>query len=150
MKGKIVLAGICGLFLAFGVAAALALVARTSSGLSSLEWPSVEGQIVLAKRHQGRSRLKRFEYRYLVDRVAYTGGRAAFVRVPYVDPLYRKYRSGMPVRVYYDPDDPKRSVVEPGAPLAGVLAEALVPLVMIGLGVAGLFYGFRQQEPEAG
>ena len=148
VKGKAVLAAICGLFLAFGVAAALALATRTSHGLASLEWPSVKGEIVLAMRHTGRNNLKRFEYRYSVGRAAYTGGRAAFVRVPYVDPLYRKYRSGMPVRVYYDPGDPARSVVEPGAPLAGVLAEAIVPLVMLGLGAAGLFYGFRRQEPD--
>lgn len=58
---------------------------------------------------------------------------AAFVRVPYVDPLYRKYHKGRPVTVYYDPLQPERSVIEPGAPA---------------LGGAILYYGLRRETPK--
>lgn len=149
MKKIVVLVGICGLFLIFGVLAAVTTVVETNSGLASRDWPTTEGEILRAQRHkgsQGARKVKRFEYRYTVDGNVYTSTRAAFVRVPYIDPLHRKYHSGMAVRVHYDAADPGRSVVEPGAPVIGVLAESLVSLILIGLGGAGLFYGLGRRD----
>jgi hypothetical protein len=81
------------------------------------------------------------EYRYAVAGQEYTGWRAAYVRVPYRRPLYKLYRPGQTVAVRYDPASPAEAVLEPGVPMLGVLAEALVPVLLIGLGGAGLFYG---------
>ncbi|NIT53573.1 MAG: DUF3592 domain-containing protein [candidate division Zixibacteria bacterium] len=151
MKGTVVLVVICGLFLLFGILTTVTTVDEVHTGLASRDWPTVDGEILLAQRHRGRRarHIKRFEYRYAVDGIEHTSTRAAFVRVPYIDPLYRKYRSGQAIKVYYDPSDPTRSVIEPGAPVLGVLAKTLVPLVMTGLGVAGLFFGLKQRKQRS-
>lgn len=146
MKETAVLVVICGVFIAFGALSAAALVRDTRAGLASQEWPSVQGEVLVARRRVGRRSTKRFEYRYVIDGTAYTSSRAAFVRVPYIDPIYRKYRAGMAVRVFYDPHDPERSVVETGAPAFGVLAESLVSIVMFALGGAGLYFGLRRHD----
>lgn len=148
MKGRVVLVIICGLFLSFGILTAVTTLDEVHTGLASRDWPTVDGKILLAQRHRGRKsrNIKRFEYRYAVDGTEHISTRAAFIRVPYIDPLHRKYRSGQAIKVHYDPSDPTRSVIEPGAPVLGVLAKALVPLVMAGLGVAGLFFGLKQRK----
>lgn len=146
MKKMIVLIAICGAFLSFGVLAGFGTIRDVRLGLASREWPSVMGEVIRARRRVGRSALRRFEYRYTVNGNTYTSARAAFVRPPYIDPLYRKYRSGMAVRVYYDPGDPTRSLVEPGAPVLGVLADSFVSVMMFTLGGAGLFFGMRRRD----
>ncbi len=146
MKGNLVLILICGAFLAFGGIAAVSSYKDIQAGLASKIWPTAEGEILKAQRHRGKSKnKKRFEYRYAVDGTEHSSTRAAFVRPPYIDPLYKKYSSGQAVQVHYDPADPARSVVEPGAPIFGALAEAITPLIMFGLGVAGLFFGLRSK-----
>lgn len=147
MKGKLILILICGAFLAFGTIAAVSSIYDVSAGLASSDWPTAEGEILKAQRHRGKSKnKKRFEYRYTVEGIEHTNTRAAFVRPPYIDPLYKKYRAGQTVQVHYDPTNPVRSVVEPGVPILGILAEAITPLIMFGLGGAGLFYGLRPRQ----
>lgn len=133
--------GFFGLFLGFGVLAAVDLVLEVRRGLAARDWPVAEGTVVLATSRAPNSSLKRLEYAYAVDGTEYSSTKAAFVRVPYTNPLHEVYERGQAVAVRYDPDDPARAVLEPGAPALGVLAEAVVPLVMLSLGGAGLFYG---------
>ncbi len=94
---------------------------------------------------EGRTRIGDFEYRYTVDGRAYTNWHAAFVRVPYVNPLHEAYPTGRTVTVHYDPADPERAVIEPGAPVLGVLAEAIVAAVMFGIAGVLVFYGFLRR-----
>ena len=142
MRAKLVLGAFCGAFLLLGLLAAIDTVGDVHSALAAESWPTVEGQVVLSRRHQGRTRLRDFEYRYTVDGTEYASHRAAFVRVPYVDPLHAAYPSGSRVTVHYDPGDPARAVIEPGAPLLGIFAESVVALVMLGIGGVLAFYGF--------
>lgn len=142
MKGRLVLAAFCGAFLILGLLAAADTAGEVRAGLAARNWPAVEGEVTLSRRHQGRTRLRDFEYRYTVDGRDYTSWRAAFVRVPYVNPLHEAYPSGSTVTVRYDPTDPARAVIEPGAPLLGVLGEAVAPAVMLGIAGVLIFYGF--------
>lgn len=142
MAGKTaILAAVCGAFVLFGLIAAADSIGDTRRGLQSQAWPTAEGEILRAQKRRGKSRLKRFEYRYTVSGQEYLSSRAAFIRTPYLRPLHRVYSSGQAVDVRYNPDDPAEAVVEPGAPLLGLLAEALVPLLLIGFGGAGFYFG---------
>ncbi len=145
MRANPVLAAICGAFLLFGVLAAVDLAFEVRDGLAARAWPTVEGEVTMSRRHQGRSRLKDFEYRYTIDGQDYENWRAAFVRVPYVNPLHEAYPAGRRVAVHYDPDDPERAVIEPGAPLLGVLVESLVSAVMFGIAGVLVFYGYLRR-----
>ena len=66
------------------------------------------------------------------------------MRVPYIDPIHRRYAAGMAVKIFYDPRDLTRRVVEPGAPALAVLADAFVSIVTFAVGGSGLFYGLRR------
>ena len=145
MKAKLVLGAFCGAFILLGLLAAADTAGEVRDGLAAAGWPTVEGEVVLSRRHQGRTRLRDFEYRYTVDGEDYASSRSAFVRVPYVDPLHAAYPAGSRVTVHYDPGEPARAVIEPGAPLLGILAEALVSVVMLGIGGVLVFYGFLRE-----
>ena len=142
MKAKLVLAALCAAFGLLGLLSAADTVDEVRSGLAARDWPAAQGEVVVSRRHQGRSRLKDFEYRYTVAGRDYTSSRAAFLRVPYVDPLHEAYPAGSTVTVHYQPEDPSQAVIETGAPVAGVLAEAIVPAVMLGIAGVLVFYGF--------
>jgi hypothetical protein len=45
------------------------------------------------------------------------------------------------VAVRYDSANLGEAVLEPGAPMLGILAEALVALLLFGVGGVGLYYG---------
>ena len=141
----VILAGICGAFILFGVIAAVGTAVEMRAGLRSLDWPMAEGEITRSERRRANSRLKRLEYRYAVAGQEYTGWRAAYVRVPYWRPTYKLYRPGRAVAVRYDPENPAEAVLEPGAPVVGVLTDALVPLLLVGFGGIGLFYGLKRR-----
>lgn len=142
MKAKLVLAALCGAFALLGLLAALDTVGEVRAGLAARAWPTGEGEVVVSRRHQGRTRLGDFEYRYSVAGQDYASWRAAYLRVPYVNPLHETYPSGSTVTVHYDPEDPARAVIETGAPLLAVFAEAVMPVVMLGIAGVLVFYGF--------
>jgi hypothetical protein len=49
------------------------------------------------------------------------------------------------VAVRYDPANLGEAVLETGAPMLGILAEALVALLLFGVGGVGLYYGLIRQ-----
>ncbi len=144
MARLVVLFGFCGAFILFGLMSAAASLGDFRNGQQSLSWPSTEGEITQSVRRRGSRKLKALEYRYTVNGTAHAGTRVAFMRTPYVKPVYKTYRTGQRVRVHYDPTDPGQAVLEPGTPILAVIAESLVPILLIFGGSAGLFYGFRR------
>ncbi len=144
MSKTLILFAFCGGFILFGLAAAGSLYVDIRNGGKSLTWPTAEGTITYSARRRGKSTLKRLEYEYAAAGAVHTASRAAFLRTPYVAPTHEVYREGQRVAVRYDPADPARAVLEPGAPLLAILAHALVPVLLIGFGSAGLYYGLRR------
>ena len=144
MTRIVILLGFCGAFILFGLISAAALVGDLGSARQSLSWPSAEGTITRSVRRRGSRLLKSLEYRYSVSGTTYSATRAAFLRVPYSKPIHETYRTGQRVSVRYDPSEPGRAVLEPGAPILAVIAGSLVPALLIVIGSAGLFYGLRR------
>ena len=135
MSKTIVLFLFCGALILFGLLTAADLYRDIRLGGASLEWPTAEGEITYSVRRRSKSNLKSLEYSYAV---------AAFLRVPYVAPTHALYRTGQKVDVRFDPADPSRAVLEPGAPALAILAHAILPILLIGFGGAALFYGLRR------
>lgn len=140
----IILLGFCGGFILFGLLAAGSTVVDLRDAWASQDWPATEGEVTYSTKRRSRKNLKSLEYGYTVNQTAYLATRAAFIRVPYTKPVYRIYHKGQRVDVRYDPADPSRAVLEPGAPVLGIIAEMAVPALLIMFGSAGLFFGFRR------
>jgi hypothetical protein len=108
------------LSIAYGIY--LVLLARKSA-----EWPKTEGTVTRFKITQDggpdESNLPAAEvrYRYSVDDKQYSGDLVAFgtrnmhTNLGLVERLARAYPKGTRVQVAYDPENPGRAVLEPGA-----------------------------------
>jgi len=115
----------------------------------SKSWPTVEGEIttaeVLDKRKPGErhSTYKaRIEYQYSVEGVAHSGDRVSFAgdvsssNRGAASELTARYREGSKVAIYYDPEDPSDSVLEPGMTAMVYLFPAIGGLfLVIGVGI---------------
>ena len=133
-------------------------------GLKSRDWPRVPGIVRSSavqesyktrKSGSGSERYKVYEatliYDYTVDAQSYTGDRISFGHAPsenrhaeqsYVDRL----PSGSEVTVFYDPNQPDRSVLHPGKTEVKPIGLIVVGLVFIGGGI-WMFFKFRDGVP---
>lgn len=96
-------------------------------GRASLSWPAADGEVMSSTVRERRGRRGPFyesdvEYRYAVGGVEFTGRRPSFggVRLAERSPAvaYAELgglEPGARVPVYYDPRDPRRSVLRPGS-----------------------------------
>jgi hypothetical protein len=117
-----------GLYMAFRSVEELTL------GLESRAWPGVEGRVLVDDRD------RRF-YGYLVDGRAHAGERIRFpAGLPGQAPgeLPAEYAPGQEVRVFYAPDGPHVSVLQPGVWIPGIAAGFGIAAVMVPAGVLGL------------
>jgi hypothetical protein len=126
----------CGLTL-IGIVIATAGIIGLQPALRSLHWPATQGEVITSEitRQAGQTRA-RVRYRYSIDDKTFTGGHIAYhgsrslPGLPAVtaEAIVRRYPPGSAVSVYYNPLDPVRAVLEPGAGAAITL-----PLVAGGL-----------------
>ena len=75
-------------------------------------------------------------YQYKVNRIRYNGDRISFGdhaggSSSLAKSLVHRYRAGREVHVYYDPDRPDRSVLEPGQTLGTLLPLAFGGLFLV-------------------
>jgi|GEM_PF-1352763 len=82
---------------------------------ASVDWPTVEGKIILCRHSQPRENAPpgRIEYVYTVDGISHSSDVVVFGQA-YRDDHYRRYPAGTRVTVTYDPDDVTNAVLEPG------------------------------------
>lgn len=115
----------------------------------STDWPSVKGKIVKSgiRTERGTSSSATSSrnsyhadivYEYLTGEGAYTGRRVSFGEYGREDEIHatqvsEKYPEGETVDVYYDPDQPTESVLEPGS--------QGVPWFFLALGFPILLFG---------
>lgn len=125
----------------------------------SADWPRTQGWVETSRverfaRTGGRvePRLE-LSYSYSVQGETYSGHR---VRLPAPVPgvlqdgpqqLTGRYPAGLQVDVFYDPEDPSRAVLEPGAPAAAylpILGGAALALVGAAAFAAGVVLGLKR------
>ena len=135
------------IFLVVGVVVGALLVWQLIKGMRSKNWPTAPGSVIDAQitmhydddgdRMYGAS----IHYRYTVDGLEYSGDKRTFGDFSSnnrrrAENIVGQYPSGSAVQVYHHPDDPEDSVLEPGTKGQSFLF-LLLPLIFIGLGVAG-------------
>jgi hypothetical protein len=138
------------LFLAFGAVGLWRNWRHLGPARASARWPRAAGEIdrselrVVGYDEDGEpERRTSIRYRYRVGGDSYTGARVFFgdsLALRFAGPGRRRlaaYPAGRAVEVAYDPADPTRAVLEPGAGPAAYLACA-VPAGVALLGAVGL------------
>ena len=143
----------------FGVVVLVIFGFSALRGRATSEWSSVEGTVSESRVGRSSSASGRIQYyarvayEYEVNAVRYVGNTIAIgavtgflVRESSAQKIVEKYPVGKRVRVYYDPEDPSKAVLEPGAssdvtvmlPIGGfILVVGVVILVVILLGKRG-------------
>lgn len=118
-------------------------------GASSPKWPTVTGQVVSSDLQRSRDRQGMVTYRAEVAYKYEVGGQTyASDRVFFGDQLQtswatgpvrevERYHPGSQVQVFYDPNKPSRSVLEPGAPWQ-VYVVLFTAAAFLGFGIAVL------------
>ncbi|MCB1138381.1 MAG: DUF3592 domain-containing protein [Leptospiraceae bacterium] len=96
-----------------------------NDGLASKNWPSTEGTIIEARLEQVRNTggttsektIAHFFYEYSVNGEQYSSSRLNFFSIS-GDPVTaaKSHEPGQAVVVYFDPENPDKSVLEPGLP----------------------------------
>ncbi len=130
---------------AFGLCMTIFVIVVWRRGLRSLEWPQTTGVV----RESRIMDMALFEpipptpvvrYEYEVGGIKYSSRTVAFGLTRAPSEYIKKYRVGFNVPVYYNPDKPKVSVLEPGR------ANVIVYLTIFGLilsiaGIALMLWG---------
>lgn len=134
MKVEISHIALALMFLTCGILALVLVGGRIGSAAASADWPSVEGRLAkigLSERksstYAGRIGTRTesvsygidVEYDYRVSGRTYRGQQFSFEPRSgdreYWEAKTRKFKTGSPVSVYYDPSNPESSVLETGA-----------------------------------
>jgi hypothetical protein len=134
-----------------GASAMFLGVENSMKAQDSLEWPTVEREVIFSSIESERSRSHtgsgssrsityrvRVIYEYAVDGTQYTGERIAYgeyatARRSDAERITDKYPTGKKVLVSYMPAHPEESVLEPG--------QAGLPWFFVGLGLIFLLTG---------
>lgn len=139
------------IFLIIGVILGGFLLWQVLKGLKAKNWPTVPGR-VLASRvttsvsyddgHRSTTYGAEVSYHFEVDGLEYTGDRRSFAdysssSIRRAEKIVAKYMPGTEVTVYYRPDEPEESVLEPGTNMVMVLF-LLLPAIFLVVGVLGL------------
>lgn len=107
-------------------------------GLESRRWPTVPGVVTVSETKQSDESWRfRIEYRFEVDGRSRRGNRLELTSYTYTRDnaraLQDRYRVGTQVEVHYDPTNPAKSVLVPGAGASWVVG--VFTLVVAGFGI---------------
>ncbi|RUM89939.1 MAG: hypothetical protein DSZ23_02540 [Thermodesulfatator sp.] len=115
------------LFLVLGLWALLVSFSMGLEGWKAKQWPEAKGRIIISKvqewRTPGKIRIARLcldvDYLYLVGERVLEGHRLnsgwrCFASEDHIKKILKRYPSGRQVRVYYNPENPEKSLLEPG------------------------------------
>lgn len=131
---------------------------EVKGAFASSNWPFVYGTIthsevkITEERVSGSTTTKRnysyqpeIKYEYYLDGMPLIGERVRFGGVSnrqIAENLVGIYKPGDEVQVYYNPDNPKDSVLEPGISF-GMLLMPMLGLAAIGCGILGVIIYFK-------
>ena len=128
---------------------------RRSAALqaASVNWPTGEGRISDAKLHSFRDNDKHLNYMarvwhaYEVNGQSYTAEKISWGGQPYgrvatqANEILARYPVGTPVKVYYNPQKPKQSVLEPHN-TGGVKTMGWIAIAFFVIGIVFFVLGF--------
>jgi hypothetical protein len=131
-----------GVFVILGSVFLALLFTGTWQGKASLQWPTVEGEIVESfvseEYDEGRCYRPKIRYRYQVNDQEYTSELTTFKAYWLVrktaEKMVDRYPVGSRVQVHYNPRRPKQAVLEPGASLPPAVA-LIVVIAMLAFGI---------------
>ncbi|MBI2122008.1 MAG: DUF3592 domain-containing protein [Candidatus Sungbacteria bacterium] len=124
---------------------------------ASQSWPAVEGVIKISEFTTNRDRDDggvtygaSIVYDYTVKGTVYSGSNVHFGQYSTSDPSYgrglvNRYPVGEQINVYYDPNDPSISVLEPGAGWSSFMVVGIGALFTL-LGFIGGFFQFKKYK----
>jgi len=109
--------------------------------LTNKEWPSVEATIqnVQITKHQdesGKFYNIALEYSYELGEYRYTRESALKNVYEKKRHLKQKYAPGLPITAYYNPENPRESVLESGINMAMIIILLLIPAILIIVGIS--------------
>ncbi len=165
MVALLVVAVFAGVFLTIGWVFYNTGLENVALGEESLEWPHVEGKVISSRVNVSKgtgtkqdSYTPMVTYTFTVNGSAYEGDQVAFGALydgRTAGQTVSRYQKGKTVKVFYDPEDPNVSVLEPGAEQASNLYHAFGLIFLIfGSLVAALlipltFRAIRGKSPGA-
>ncbi len=130
---------------------------RYNVGKKSADWPSVSGKVTCSRAQSTRvDKRMRYtpvvKYAYAVHGRSYAGGRISASdmhqkTIIRAKDILRKYPVGGQVPVYYDPDDPGVSLLEPGLP-KNVFVLLFCAAACFGLAVLITISALRQKNDK--
>ncbi len=138
------LAGFGAIIAGFGVLGVVASLEHVPAALASPLWPTVTGEIIeVDARRQSRTTNFGVRYRYTIDGRAYEGDRIWYSRVgrQSASTLNERYDEGDAVEVYYDPDDPARAILQPGATTWSIVRDSFAVGLVLVAGLAVTTFG---------
>ena len=146
------------LFLCFGLFALAIGTVRAKEAWMAGSWPVAKGRVIQSKVNEirtsrGNIRIARLclelDYIYLAGDEVYEGNRLnagwrCFASENRIKELLEKYPSGRAVNVYYNPDHPEQSMLEPG------LDWSIFFLWGVGLVTVSLIWPLVRRKKDAG
>ena len=138
------------LLFAFLVAVSIAIFAllpdERERAIATESWPAVSGEVLSSGvRRSGRTRRASVRYAYKVGDTELVGDRIRLlepVSFEWASTIASRYPTGAAVTVYYDPEQPHESVLEPGrragAFIAATAGNALLLVVAVGMTVSAV------------
>lgn len=156
MKKNVVFAII---FICIGVGVTILGSRVLKKSKASTGWPTVEGTVTSAEtriaRHPAGDRARSSTkavvvYSYSVEGIKYSSDRISFVQDGAgsgheAHQIVRRYPFGKKVKVYFNPDDPRVSVLEPGMSLSSFMPLG-AGVVFIIVGVVTFFVGLVKKN----
>jgi len=111
-----------------------------SLGKQSENWPSVQGSLAGESMSTRKKKRIHISYEYRVNGIAYKNSRVNFQddRASKKE-IRSQYNVGDALRVYYNPDDPEQSVLQPGARLTSLLMKLFGALFCFGMSAFFVF-----------
>jgi len=135
------------------------MIRSDMNALSSSTWPTVKGEVMASKvvlvhgGASGHSTLRyipAIQYKYVVDGVSFFGDRVYFASdaggESFCKEKVENYPVGKSVNVFYNSNDPKESVLEPGISLFSILMLGIINLVFIILFLLAAYAMFRDYQ----
>jgi hypothetical protein len=121
---------------------------------ASTQWPSVQGQMTRVSIKELKGIKTRYEadvrYSYMANGIEYSGSRirasdGSFSRRDAIEDSIRGFIIGSPITVHFDPIDPSRSLLQPGAG-ATEYALLVIPIIMLAMGIIPLLVVFSMRK----